>query len=149
MFQLNKTQDEICTRFEQIPWHDSKLVGVIIVKEGMVGYHVTLQVSLLSGLREGQPTFTSASLKFSEARIFQSDFDLLGLKYCGGAVASGTCRTHSDFMVRIESDLVENPSLRPEVNPFAQMKHFLIHLIPPGGDINIIARDFELTVSEP
>jgi hypothetical protein len=141
-------EDEVSARFQRVGWHDSKLIGLAIFRAKSVGYQVVLQLDLLSSSSSGgRDVWAPTELGFLETRIFQSDLDLAGLKDCGGAIGSGMSRVESEFMARIASEITGSADLSRVTNPLAGLRHFRIHLISPGGELNVIARDFELLPS--
>jgi hypothetical protein len=143
------SSQEICRRFNDLPWHDSELRGVRVNYSGSANghenrYEVILNVNLRSSsIADAEERFTPVEIKFSQTRIFQADLDLLGVAYCGGDISGAKCEEKSDFMRRTDETRIANFDLPQDSEPLADLKHFRISLCPPSGQIDIIAKDFE------
>jgi hypothetical protein len=143
-------QEEICRRFNDLLWHDSELRGVRVnYSANAIGhenrYEVILNVDLRSSkIAAVQEHLEPVEIKFWQARIFHSDLDLLGVAYCGGDISGARCEEKSDFMRQADETRIANFDLPQDEEPLAGFKHFRISLCPPSGQINIIARDFEV-----
>ena len=143
-------QEEICRRFNDLPWHDSELRGVRVNYSVNANghenrYEVILNVDLRSTeIAPAQERFMPVEIKFSQARIFHADLDLLGVAYCGGDISGAKCEEKSDFMRQTDETRISNFDLPQDERPLANLKHFRISLCPPSGQINIIAKDFEM-----
>jgi hypothetical protein len=141
---------EISRRFNDLPWHDSELCGVRANYSTNANghenrYEVILNVNLRSsGIAAAEERFTRVEIKFSQTRVFHADLDLLGVAYCGGDISGARCEEKSDFMRQTEETRVANFDLPQESEPLAGLKHFRISLCPPSGQIDIIAKDFEI-----
>lgn len=141
---------EICRRFNDLPWHDSELRGVRAnystkANDHENRYEVILNVNLRSSsIAAAEERFTPVEIKFSQTRIFHADLDLLGVAYCGGDISGAKCEEKSDFMRQTDETRIANFDLPQGKEPLARLKHFRISLCPPSGQIDIIAKDFEI-----
>jgi hypothetical protein len=135
---------EVCTRFSEVRWHDSKLLDLCLLKDGTTKkYDLRLSLDLIVGSREGVIERSKKSALFRECRILQTDLDLLGVLICGGDIASATCYPDA---VELEKgrDKARQFDFAQDHNPLEKCWGFLIEMINPGGEIIVFARDFEL-----
>lgn len=143
-------QHEISRRFNDLPWHDSELRGVRVSHSAKaIGhenrYEVILNVDLRSSkIAAEQEHLVPVEIKFLQTRIFHADLDLLGVAYCGGDISGARCEEKSDFMRQTDETRIANFDLPQDEEPLAGLRHFRIFLCLPSGQINIIARDFEV-----
>jgi hypothetical protein len=136
---------QICARFDTIHWHDSRLVGVHLVSGKDSGdYEIRFEVRFLANAEPGQYQYKNGEVLFLGPRIIQADLDLLGMQYCGGDIAYASCEKESALKEKLESEKLQHFSLLQESEPLADLLHFHIVLIDPGGEISIFARDFEI-----
>ena len=127
--------EDVCGKFEKIMWHDSKLLGVTIMRNQLTH---TDDVTLTLLLRRSKETLLApANLDFRECALINFDVDLDGKRVCADDIASGQCSRRSEWMETFEK---EHPYDQPLTNFF----HFRLQLISPGGNLNFIARDFRL-----
>jgi hypothetical protein len=140
----SRSEEEISKRFEQIWWHDSKLGGIAIVADKGSRGDVVLQIHLLTGDPSKKYEWSPVEVRFLETRIFQCELDFLGLRYCGSDIACGTCPDQSNFLTHVQTDIINKFDLPQTAADLANLRHFCIEFINPGGEINIIARDFEI-----
>lgn len=137
-------QEEISKRFEQISWHDSKLRGIAITQGKESRGDVVLEIDLLTGDPSKKYEWSPVEVRFQQTRIFQCELDFLGLRYCDSAIFGGTCTDQSDFLDHVVTDIIQKFTLPQTAEDLANLRHFCIEFINPGGEINIIARDFEI-----
>jgi hypothetical protein len=124
-------------RFNSLRWHDSKLVGVCFYKSDGED-RVKLSLELLG---EGG-TLTSAEVVFKECAYFVADVFLAAKSMCADDISGAECYETSEWKKAVSKpqafDVIQgNRGLE-------QHLHFSISLIPPGGTIDLLARDFEL-----
>ncbi|MGB6131550.1 MAG: hypothetical protein WBG54_07205 [Acidobacteriaceae bacterium] len=132
-----RTTNPIVQRFNEIPWHDSKLLSVYCYKADGED-RVKLSLELLG---DGG-TLTSAELVFKECGFFVADVFLAAKSMCADDISGAECYESSDWKKTVSEpqpfDVIQgNRGLDHHL-------HFRISVIPPGGTINLLAKDFEL-----
>lgn len=138
-------RDEVCTRFNSIGWHDSRVVGLHLIPR--IEYEVHdfyVDVRLLKGDPSANDGYLAAKLLFRDCRIVQLDLDLLGMQLCGGDISTAFCESDAASREQAERGRLQKFDLPQEEDALNAFFYFKILLIPPGGEINIYARDFEL-----
>jgi len=136
----DRPPQDICRRFNSLHWHDSKLVGVhISYSADDRTDDVCFQIELLTNPQPGNYQWKSAKLKITECTIIKLDMDLDGKHVCSDDIAEAFCTAESPL-----KDQLEREQLKHEEKPLAGYLHFRISLIPPGGEIDLFAKDFEL-----
>jgi hypothetical protein len=144
MPQTADSKEAICSRFNALYWHDSKLLGLCVAhNHNDRTYDVRFRLSLYTDTPAGRAR-RSAELTFTEARLVQTSLDLLGMSYCGGDISDAFCRPESDLKTQLDSDLIASFLLPQPDKPLAELSHFAILMIHPGGKINVFAKDFVL-----
>lgn len=134
----------ICERFNSLHWHDSKLTNVQMLRnENSHTDDLHLSIKLLVNAEPGNYVWNKVKIVIKECTILKLDLDLDGKRVCSDQIARAFCSTASSLKSQIEQE-----QLKAEVNPLLEYLHFSILLIPPGGEINIFAKDFEL-IKEP
>ena len=132
----------ICERFNDLHWHDSELIGVQVQRnENNNTDDVHLNIRLLANAQLGNYVWKKARMVIKECTILKLDLDLDGKRVCSDQIALATCAAESTLKAQIEQK-----QLKSEVRPLSEYLHFRILFIPPGGEINIFAKDFELTM---
>lgn len=131
----------IVQRFNSISWHDSKLVGLSFYKvEGEE--HVKLSLELLS--KDG--SLTPAYIVFKECAYFQADVYLEAKSMCADDISGAGCYEASNW-----KSAVSEPSPSDVIlggRGFEEHLHFSVSMCPPGGAINVLAKDFSLEKSK-
>ena len=138
-----QANSNVCRRFNELPWHDSKLLGFKIDFEGDTPDNLQLEVKLNAPDR-AKRQWRNSKLIFKECRFIKLDLDLLGIQLCGGDIASATCETNSALKKKIEDFLEVEFDLPEERNPFETTFHYQVLMIHPGGELNLFAKEFEL-----
>jgi len=131
--------DTVCGRFNELELHDSRFLGMTIVKrEEPPGHDISIDLAVLRG---SYPQFSwePAQLVFTDSTYVRLDFDLDGKSNCGDAISTSKCVERSELR-----DALEKGPMRYEQNPLAGYVHFSIFLIPPGGELHVFASDFML-----
>jgi hypothetical protein len=89
---MNKKSEKICESFSQIRWHDSKLLGLNLIKNTeKPQYDLRLDLNLIVSFSEGRIERRKRSALFSDCRIIQTDLDLLGILLCSGDIGAAGC----------------------------------------------------------
>ena len=135
-------RQDICARFNQMYWHDSKLVAFQLQPKSDERYDVAVDLELLTNAQPGQYSWKDARLEFEDCRIMELSVDTLGIRFTGGAIASAFCEGGAALKEKLESRFFDLPQ---GDDPYESILHFRILLIPPGGEINVFARNFVVT----
>jgi hypothetical protein len=137
--------EETCARFNQLAWHDSKLISLrIYPSEDLFTHNVDFALRLLTNTKPGEYEWADTTLTAKDCRIIKLDLDLLGKQLCGGDIASGSCDMKSALKEKIETEELPDFDLPQGEHPLDEYLHFRILLIHPSGEINFFAKDFEL-----
>ncbi len=140
-----KESEKICEAFSQIRWHDSKLLGVHLIRNPeKPQYDLRVDLNLIVGFSEGKVERRKQSGLFSDCRIIQADLDLLGVLLCGGDIGAAGCYPDSAELEKRKRDKVRLFDLPQDLNPLEECIGFFFELVPPGGQLIIFAKDFEL-----
>ncbi len=132
----NQITNPTIQRFNEIRWHDSKLVSLCFYR---TGGEERVKVSL-ELLGEGG-SLTPAELIFKESTYIEADVYLEGKRVCSDDISSADCYVSSEW--------TKSLSERNPYDSFEGYLHFQLYLIPPGGTINVLARDFSLELKAP
>ena len=139
MSHETEPSQDVCTRFNQMQWHDSKLVGFQLAPKSDERYDVHVDLQLLTNAQPGQYTWKDARLEFHDCRIMELSVDTLGIRFTGGDISSAICEGGTALKEKLESRFFDLPQ---GDDPYEGILHFRILLIPPGGEIDVFARDF-------
>ena len=136
---------DICARFSQVPWHDSELIDVHLLRiPEKLQYDLRLDLNLITGYTKAGPEMTRCSVLFVGCRIIKLNFDLLGILICSGAIASGVCYPDPTELERRKGLNTQEFGFPQDHNPVEKCTGFFIEMINPGGEILIVAQDFQL-----
>ncbi|WP_263357984.1 hypothetical protein [Acidicapsa ligni] len=128
-------------KFNSISWHDSKLVGFCLYKhEGEDRVRLSLELLGAGG------SLTPTDIVFKECVYFASDVYLAAKSMCADDISGAECYESSDW-----KNAVSEPSPFDVIlggRGFEEHLHFSVSMCPPGGTINILARDFSLESSK-
>jgi hypothetical protein len=116
-------------RFNAIRWHDSKLLGLCFFRAGS---QELVKISLQ--LLEEGGALRPVDLVFEESTYVKLEVDLEGKRECSDDISDAECSAESEWLRTL--------SERNPYDSFEGYLHFSISLIPPGGEINILAKDF-------
>lgn len=142
---MTRKNEKICESFSQIRWHDSNLLDLHLIRNPEKRqYDVRLDLNLIVGYSEGKIERRKQSALFSDCRIIQTDLDLLGILLCGGDIGAAGCHPDSAELEKRERDRVRQFDLPQNQNPLEECIGFFFEMIPPGGQIIIFAKAFEL-----
>ena len=134
----NASADDVVRRFNSLPWHDAKLLGLSIDRnEPGADDKVSINVQFF---HNGQWLPTS-TLTFVGCTLLAIQIDLDGKRACSDAISNAKCYKSSDWTETLSR---ENP-----YDNFRGWLHFSITLIPPGGELNVLAIDFTLSPAFP
>ena len=132
------TSNELRDRFNKLEWHDSKLRSFAVVREDDRD-NIVLHLEL-RGMSELE--FTPAALTLEDAIYLKAEVDLDGKSQCADDISSAVCQIDS----ALKKELLES---QLKYSPTALDGYYLfdIYLIPPGGRIQVFARNYKLELS--
>ncbi len=131
-----QTKDSM-QRFNAIPWHDSKLVGLSFYRAGEEE-----QVKVSLELLGESGALTPAELTFRECAYVEANVYLEAKRMCSDDIADAECNPVSEW-----KKAISEPSPYDVIRGDRHLEghlHFRISLCPPGGVIDILAKDFVL-----
>lgn len=139
-----EADSDICRRFNELPWHDSKLTGLNIhcAEEATCGLQLEVQLRIPS--EGGTAQWKNSRLTFDGCRFVKLDLDLLGIQLCSGDISSAACNRDSPLKKQIDDLLLLQFDLPEERNPFEATYHYQVTMINPGGELNLFAQAFDL-----
>jgi hypothetical protein len=139
-------KDRICDAFSRLHWHDSRLLDLHLLKitEARL-YELQLDIDFIEKKVGSTYERNRRIITFKECRIIQLDLDLLGLLFCGGDISNAWCHKDAASFEKDKRNKVVQFDFPQEHNPLDQCVGFQIEMIHPGGEINVIAKRFELT----
>jgi hypothetical protein len=130
-----KAMDSIVQRFNAIRWHDSKLRGLAFYRaDSEERVRLSLEI-----IREGG-VLSPTEMVFKECAYVEATVYLEAKYMCADDIWDAECSASSDW-----KKAVSEPSLGDVIRggrQFERYLHFRITMCPPGGTINILARDF-------
>ncbi len=138
---VDNSQERIRDRFNQMPWHDSKLLNVRIVpaRHDPRSADVILEIILRSAKAGGEAS--QALLSLRDSTIVKLDFDIATKSVCGDDIASASCDIDSPLKSQLERE-----RLAAEPNGLSGYLHFSWILCPPSGEMHVFARTFDIDV---
>jgi hypothetical protein len=129
------TNMDICSEFNKIQWHDSKLRSFGVVRQNDRD-DLVIELELREGSGENlKPT----TLTLVDAAYFRAEVDFDGKYQCADDISSASC----DADGSLRKELLES-KLKHSPNALDGYYCFDIYLIPPGGRIQVFARSYEL-----
>lgn len=124
-------------RFNSLRWHDSKLVALCFYKfDGEDRVKLSLELIGENG------ALIQAEMVFKECAYLATNVFLEAKSMCADDISGAKCYESSDWK-RAVSEPQPIDVIRGN-RGLDQHLHFSISLIPPGGTINLLAKDFEL-----
>jgi hypothetical protein len=123
--------NEVVRRFDAVLWHDSKLTGLRFYStESEERVEVSVE------LRQEHGSLAPSVVIFMDCVYAETEMYLAAKRVCSDDIASGTCYVSSQW---IKSVAEKYPH-----DTFDGYLHFRIHLIEPGGMLNVLAKDFSI-----
>jgi hypothetical protein len=142
---------DIPERFNKLLWHDSKLQGIRIQRRsGSPFDEISLDIALYVDRQPNGYERRPVSITFSSWRYVRMGMDLESKRLCSDDISEAWCEKDSVLKKQIEEKISHEPmQARPEKErPLAEHYLFRILLITPGGEMIIVARNFELVMLE-
>ena len=128
-------------RFNSLRWHDSKLIGLCFYKSnGEDRVKLSLELIGESG------ALTQAEMIFKECAYFEANVYLEAKSMCADDISGVECYESSDWKTSVSEPSPFDVILGGR--GFEEHLHFSVSMCPPGGTINILARDFSLESSK-
>lgn len=141
----------VAERFNQLSWHDSKLKGISITRNHERPVEeVILDLELYCDRQVGGYRRRRAVIILSDCRYIRLAMDVDSKRLCSDDILQASCEKDSTLKQQIEDKIVQE-SLQPrpeDEQPLAKYYLFRIQLIPPGGEVAVVAKDFSLTILE-
>lgn len=133
--KINNRSIEV-DRFNDIPWHDSKFLGLSVFQDEKLGLDI---VCWFLRLWQNDPrSLRKAILIFEGATIVRTNLDLDGKRVVADDISDASCMSDSELKRQIEKELFY------EHYPLADYFHFQLNLVDPGGQISVFAKSFRL-----
>jgi len=126
-----QTKDSAMQRFNAIPWHDSKLVGLSFYR---VGEEEQIKISL--ELLGESGALTPTEVTFRECAYVEAEVYLEAKRMCSDDIADAECNPSSDWKKG-----VSEPSPYDVIRGDRRLEeylHFRISLCPPGATRNCL-----------
>jgi len=152
MHDVLSHSEDICRKFNSIDLHDSELISFALLEResGDIGKagDLSFRLKLLTDPKKHH--FKRAELILRDCRITKINIDLVEKGYCSGAILANSCSADSELKRQIHRAYVSREVMlaRYEDDPLVEYVHFNITLVPGGGEIDILAKDFKLEVEE-
>jgi hypothetical protein len=128
--------------FTKLPWHDSKLLGIQFERSESEGTDDIVFYILLRDSAKMSP----CRVKLKDCQAAHIDIDLFGKRLCADDIGGGEGRVESSLKKAIEEKRRGDKAYpcRLEKGNLMNYIHFSIALVPPSGQIDIVAKTFEL-----
>jgi hypothetical protein len=142
---------EICKRFQEYIWHDSKIRSFALVRreeneKAIEDMHFDLDLHVDPTIEAND--FKKAVLIFKNCLFIEFRLNLLGKRWCSDDIHSAECLAGSSY-VDVPIEEIGTSLGHDLLKDFENHIHFAIRMVPPGGDIDIIAEDFEVQITSP
>lgn len=145
---MNDTEQSlkaIGDKFERLYWHDSRIINLRLLKDDSNRkYNLELDIDLYEKNSEGKIEHVRKIIIFSECRIIQLDFDLLGLLFCNGDISNAVCYIDAIQFEKEKRGKLKHFGFPDTSNPLEKCLVFSIEMIHPAGELIIFARTFEI-----
>jgi hypothetical protein len=133
---LKLVEKEKASEFAKLPWHDAKMLEVRLFRDNVLDQD-NLACSI--EFEMSRSSWRRAVVSFRNCTIAKIDLDLDGKKVCADSISYATCGIESALKKSLEAGQLKN-----ERSPLSDYYHFHITLVPPGGELNIFAKDFDV-----
>ena len=134
---MSVLRKETISEFAKLPWHDAKLLEVRVFRDKITDQD---NLSCAIDFETVRNSWRRAIVLFRNCTLVKMDIDLDGKKVCADSISRATCEINSPLKKSLEEE-----QLKSERNPLLDYYHFYIGLVPPGGGLNIFAKDFDVT----
>lgn len=132
LLQLKRSED-----FNSLQWHDAKC-GSIRLQPVENIHELICEVQMPPSTAQSNAR-KRCTLRLVDCAYLEAALDLDGKRIVGGALAIASCDVTSDWKEAIQKKLVAE-----DANSLASYLHFRLRFINPGGEINVLAKDFVL-----
>ncbi len=137
---------DVCRKFESYLWHDSKISSFQIIEREHGEADDISFILDLSMKPSPQYETKKAELIFKDCVFLKADLNLKGKQFCGDDLSGAHCKTESELKESYINNLQSlgvSIAQQERVN-LSKIFHFQLIFIQPGGEINILAKDFEI-----
>jgi hypothetical protein len=117
---------EIIDRFERLWWHDSPLLTVEIHQD-------RVRLRILMNQPEGSPKLVDVTIH--ECLAVKGEFDFKGKRACRDSILEATCEAATPWITAFRDD-------HREWSDVGDPLHFTVVLVPPGGTLEVLGKDF-------
>jgi hypothetical protein len=124
-------------RFNALQWHDSKLVGVAFFDSPDGDDQMKLSLEMLDG-----GGLSSAEIILLGCVYFRCDVNLAAKSMCSDDISFASCYESSEWKDAVSLSSPADPIQGGR--GFEGHFHFRVELCPPGGMVDILAKDFVL-----
>lgn len=122
---------DVAKRFNELPWHDSKLLELSIYRSA--GEEL---VHMLVAFVQRNGAYLLSDVVLAQSIYIDARIDLVAKQECADDIASGHCCSSSPWFDEFKG---AHP-----VESGSDYLHFRIDLIPFGGLIDVVARNFSI-----
>lgn len=127
---------ERVSEFAKLPWHDAKLLAVRVFRDEVANQD---NLSCTIDFETIRNSWHRALVLFQNCTLAKINIDLDGKKICADSISRATCEIDSSLKKSLEEE-----QLKSERSPLLDYYHFHIALVPPGGELNVFAKDFDI-----
>jgi len=137
------TSSSVEKRFNEVNFHDAQLLGVAIEQSGNSrSARVNLKLQLVTGARAGAYDRRPATLSFVDCAELSMNIDFWTKSMLGDSIDHASCRFDSERI----AELSRSDPPRARSQPLNELLVFTIALCPVSGEMNVLARDFEISM---
>ncbi|SRR5581483_720040 len=129
-------EKEKASEFTNLPWHDAKLLEVRVFRDSVDQDNLSCTINF----ETARNSWRRAVVLFRNCTITKIDLDLDGKRVCADSIFDAACELESALKKSLEVGQLKN-----ERKPLNDYYHFRISLVSPGGEVNVFAKDFDLT----
>lgn len=133
---MNVLEREKASEFTNLPWHDAKLLEVRVFRDSALNQE---NLSCTIDFEAARNSWRRAVVLFRDCTIAKIDLDLDGKRVCADSIFDAKCEIESSLKKSLEAEQLKN-----ERNPLRDYYHFRILLVSPGGELNVLAKDFDV-----
>ena len=137
-------ETDIVDRFNSMPWHDAKLLGISVqVDDSTYEHAVVLRCRMAATSSLGDTVLRRVVIL--ACRAMQARLDLLGKSCASNDISGASCNRETPRWREVVTDVRKRFDLYQEAeDAFDSLYLFEIELIPPGGDLVFLAGDFSI-----
>ena len=130
--------EEIIKRFSSYWWHDSRIINIQLTRrtDGDKEFEdIACDFELLFHATPEIVEYKRTKLIFKDCFLLKSYIYLVDKRYCSDMIEDAICMDESELKSLAISELGKNAS---------EYLYFKIDFVAPGGEIELLAKDFEI-----